>query len=419
MRETFPTADARDPVREVGLAMAAAATSNRPDRRRRRRAGRAYDRAGLARRYIRESRRDLEPRRRADHRLRDRRRARRRADRGRRPATVAGRVWVHSIDADPQRQQDLRAGDIVVVGNRADAQRQSIELGAALLVAQQRDASPTRRSSVWPRETRHRGHRQPARLLRQQPDGHAGRAVRGDGGPRSADRRSRRPDQRHLRADQGRPLPGRGRGRRARRPVGLHHPSRSGLPDPAPGDARRPRRAGAERARRSSRPRSSRSSTTTTSARSRPAFPVTATFDPVGSTATLVVERFVSNGIEPSAPTAMMLLCAVLSDTVLLNSPTTTDARPRGRRTTSRSCSTSTRWSSDARCSRRPPTSRRRLRQRDRHPRRQGVRAAPAARRSRSPRSRPSAPGSCSAASRAARARSQEVRERNDYRWRR
>ncbi len=53
--------------------------------------------------------------------------------------------------------------------------------------------------------------------------------------------------------------------------------------------------------------------------------PVTATFDPVGSTATLVVERFRQNGMEPSPPTATMLLGAVLSDTVMLNSPTTTE----------------------------------------------------------------------------------------------
>ena len=52
--------------------------------------------------------------------------------------------------------------------------------------------------------------------------------------------------------------------------------------------------------------------------------PVTATFDPVGSTATLVVERFRQNGMEPSRSTAMMLLGAVLSDTVILNSATTT-----------------------------------------------------------------------------------------------
>lgn len=54
-------------------------------------------------------------------------------------------------------------------------------------------------------------------------------------------------------------------------------------------------------------------------------FPVAATFDPVGSTATLVIERFRANGREPKRPTAMMLLAAVLSDTVILTSPTTTD----------------------------------------------------------------------------------------------
>ncbi len=53
--------------------------------------------------------------------------------------------------------------------------------------------------------------------------------------------------------------------------------------------------------------------------------PVTATFDPVGSTATLVVERFRQNGMEPSRSIAAMLLGAVLSDTVILNSATTTE----------------------------------------------------------------------------------------------
>jgi manganese-dependent inorganic pyrophosphatase len=52
---------------------------------------------------------------------------------------------------------------------------------------------------------------------------------------------------------------------------------------------------------------------------------VTATFDPVGSTATLVIERFRQNGLEPSRPTATLLLGAILSDTVILNSPTTTE----------------------------------------------------------------------------------------------
>jgi manganese-dependent inorganic pyrophosphatase len=53
--------------------------------------------------------------------------------------------------------------------------------------------------------------------------------------------------------------------------------------------------------------------------------PVTATFDPVGSTATLVTERFQQSGFEPRPSTATMLLGAILSDTVLLTSPTTTE----------------------------------------------------------------------------------------------
>jgi manganese-dependent inorganic pyrophosphatase len=52
--------------------------------------------------------------------------------------------------------------------------------------------------------------------------------------------------------------------------------------------------------------------------------PVMATFDPVGSTATLVVERFRRSGMEPTPEIATMLLGAILSDTVILNSVTTT-----------------------------------------------------------------------------------------------
>ncbi len=53
--------------------------------------------------------------------------------------------------------------------------------------------------------------------------------------------------------------------------------------------------------------------------------PVKATFDPVGSTATLVIERFRREGREPRRPTAAILLAAILSDTVILTSPTTTE----------------------------------------------------------------------------------------------
>jgi manganese-dependent inorganic pyrophosphatase len=53
--------------------------------------------------------------------------------------------------------------------------------------------------------------------------------------------------------------------------------------------------------------------------------PIPATFDPVGSTATLIVERFRASGLKIEESTARMLLAALLSDTVVLNSPTTTD----------------------------------------------------------------------------------------------
>jgi manganese-dependent inorganic pyrophosphatase len=53
--------------------------------------------------------------------------------------------------------------------------------------------------------------------------------------------------------------------------------------------------------------------------------PILATFDPVGSTATLIMERFKASGLRPEESTAKMLLAALLSDTVILNSPTTTD----------------------------------------------------------------------------------------------
>jgi manganese-dependent inorganic pyrophosphatase len=53
--------------------------------------------------------------------------------------------------------------------------------------------------------------------------------------------------------------------------------------------------------------------------------PIPAIFDPVGSTATLIAERFKASGLRPEESTATMLLAAVLSDTVILNSPTTTE----------------------------------------------------------------------------------------------
>lgn len=52
--------------------------------------------------------------------------------------------------------------------------------------------------------------------------------------------------------------------------------------------------------------------------------PIRATFDPVGCTCTLVSEQFLACGLEPSRSAAVMMLSAILSDTVILSSPTTT-----------------------------------------------------------------------------------------------
>ncbi|MEA2479461.1 MAG: manganese-dependent inorganic pyrophosphatase, partial [Thermoleophilaceae bacterium] len=47
---------------------------------------------------------------------------------------VAGRVWAHSMDV-ASSETGITEGDVVVVGNRPDAQRLAIDLKAALLVA--------------------------------------------------------------------------------------------------------------------------------------------------------------------------------------------------------------------------------------------------------------------------------------------
>ncbi|MCI1943696.1 putative manganese-dependent inorganic diphosphatase [Clostridium luticellarii] len=48
--------------------------------------------------------------------------------------------------------------------------------------------------------------------------------------------------------------------------------------------------------------------------------------EPVGCTATIVASRFFENGIEPSPKTAGLLCAAIISDTLLFRSPTSTDA---------------------------------------------------------------------------------------------
>ena len=133
MSESFPVARHDEPVRSVGLTMAREDLDIVPIVDAEGRLIGVMTERALAHRYIRESRKTST--------LVDA------------PTTVAkivevldgelvagedkmieGRVWVHSIDAQ-RSQSSISAGDVVVVGNRDDAQRQALELGAALLVA--------------------------------------------------------------------------------------------------------------------------------------------------------------------------------------------------------------------------------------------------------------------------------------------
>jgi manganese-dependent inorganic pyrophosphatase len=320
MRERFPVANQRESVRKVGLAMARENLDMLPivddDGALR---GVMTERA-LARRYIRESRET--------------------SSLVETPTTVgaivevlegtlvvggdrqiAGRVWVHAMD--PASQSKVAAGDVVVVGNRPDAQRLVIELGAALLV--------TSNGSMPSEEIRALAAERGTAIVSSPLDTYvSGRMITlsapcgelMDTGPLTvgpddliADIADQIKDI-HYRAavavdaDQ--------------QPVGLV--TRSDLVRP------QPRRVllvdHAEQAQ--SVPGIDQAEIVEIldhhnigSVETR--VPVTATFDPVGSTATLVIERFRQNGMEPSRATATALLGAILSDTVILASPTATE----------------------------------------------------------------------------------------------
>ncbi len=319
MRSEFPIARLAAPIREAGLEMARAGLELVPivddDGAL---AGVVTERA-LARRYIRETRetstlRDAPTQVKAILEVLD----------GRlvlgEDKALSGRVWVQAMDTS---RTGISDGDVVVVGNRSDAQRMAIENGAQLLVLSN-SSTPTEeilelaRSRgtaviVSPLDSYVSGRmitlaapcgalmeRDPMtgttetlvdEISAQMKESHYGAAVVID--PQ-------------------------------RRPIGLV--TRSDLVSP-------PRRRvllvdHAERAQ--SVPGVDQAEIVEIldhhhvgSIETR--IPVTATFDPVGSTATLVIERFRQSGMEPSRPTAMMLLGAVMSDTIILNSATTTE----------------------------------------------------------------------------------------------
>ncbi len=234
---------------------------------------------------------------------------------------LAGRVWVHSMDvASPS---GISPGDVVVVGNRDDAQQLALELGAALLVISN-GSQPSEAVRALARE------RDAAVIVSPLDTYVSGRMITLAAPCKSfmeADPLTVTPD--YLLADVSEQIKEIHYGAAvaidaAGRPVGLI--KRSDLVAPT-----RRRVILVDHAEQ---------------AQSVPGIeqaeiieildhhhigsietrvPVTATFDPVGSTATLVVERFRQNGLEPSRPAAVMLLGAVMSDTVILNSATTTE----------------------------------------------------------------------------------------------
>jgi manganese-dependent inorganic pyrophosphatase len=318
MRTEFPTAHRSDPVRPVGLLMASAGLDLLP----------IVDDEGalcgvlteraLARRYIRESRE---------------------ASRLDAPTPLAaivhvlggelltgeereirGRVWVQAMDSDTPSK--VGRGDVVVVGDRPDSQQRAIEAGVALLVTSN-GTIPDARILAMAREhgtavvVSRLDSYVTSRMVTLSEPCHA--LLEGD--PLtvgSNDLVSDIADQIkdvHYRAAvavdrAGRPLGLVTRtdlvGPKLRRVLLVDHAERAqsvpGIEDAHIVEILDHHHIGSIETK----------------------LPVTATFDPVGSTSTLVVERFRQAGEEPLASTAKMLLGAILSDTVLLTSPTTT-----------------------------------------------------------------------------------------------
>jgi manganese-dependent inorganic pyrophosphatase len=320
MRESFPTAQDGEPVRQVGLTMAREGLDLLP----------IVDDDGdlvgvmtervLARRYIRESRE---------------------ASRLDAPTTVAaivsvmegqlevgeaerqvaGRIWVLAMDVGSPTQ--VEAGDIVVTGDRPDVQRRALERGAALLVTSNSVAAGNgvlelARASNAAVATSKLDSYVTARMVTLAAPCHAlmdaePLTVRRDDLLSDVAAQIADVDYRAAVAVDSSGCP-----------VGLV--TRSDLVGPEP------RRVllvdHAEQAQ--SVPGVEEAEIVEIldhhhvgSIETR--VPVAATFDPVGSTATLVVERYRQAGMEPIPSTATMLLGAVLSDTVILNSPTTTE----------------------------------------------------------------------------------------------
>jgi manganese-dependent inorganic pyrophosphatase len=321
MQEDFVTAHEDAPVREVGLLMAQEGLDVVPVQDGDGRLVGVVTERALARRFVRESREasslvDAPASAAAIAQLLDGEIV---AGGDRR---VAGRVWVYAMEADYD-ESGIAAGDAVVIGNREEVQRRLIDVGVDLLVVSNgippslavRDHAEARDTTVIasPLDSYVSGRmitlaapcrtvmdREPATVRRDDlmsdvaelvKDVHYRTAVVVDN--------AGQPVGLVGRADLVNPTP--------RRVLLVDHAEQAqsvpGIDQAEIVEILDHHHVGSIETR----------------------VPVRATVDPVGSTATLVVERFRQNGMEPSRPTATVLLGAVLSDTVILNSPTTTE----------------------------------------------------------------------------------------------
>jgi manganese-dependent inorganic pyrophosphatase len=319
MREEFPTARDDEPVREVGLTMAREGLDLLPVVNGEGCLVGVMTERALARRYVRESREasrlDAETTVAAIASVLDGM-----LIAGDEQRRLAGRVWVQSMDvSSPTR---MEAGDVVVVGNRPDVQRRAVERGAGMLV--------TSNGTRPPDDVLELAKEREVAVVASKLDSYVSARMITLAAPCHAlmdaepltvrrddlvDDISEQIKDVHYRAAVAVDSDGQPVGLVTRSDLVAPEPRRVLLVDHAEAAQSVPGIGEAEIVEILDHHHIGSIETRV---------PVAATFDPVGSTATLVLERFRQAGLEPARPTALMLLGAVLSDTVILNSPTTT-----------------------------------------------------------------------------------------------
>jgi manganese-dependent inorganic pyrophosphatase len=320
MNERFPITAEDQPIREAGLEMARAQLEVVPVVDEQGALAGVVTERALARRYIRESRQtstleDAPTHVRAIAEVLEAELVT--GD----DVELAGRVWVHSMDVSSP--SGISRGDIAVIGNREDAQRLAIDLGAALLVLSN--------NSTPSEEVLELARKHGTAVIVSPLDTYVSARMITLAAPCRAfmECEPLTVTAEDLVADVSEQIKESHYGASVvvdaqRRPVGLL--TRSDLVSPA-----RRRVLLVDHAEQGQAVLGVEQAEIIEildhhhigSIETR--IPVRATFDPVGSTATLVVERFRQNGMEPSRSTAVMLLGAILSDTIILNSPTTTE----------------------------------------------------------------------------------------------